>query len=388
MKFEIDCRDLKKAADKVMTVVPKKTALYVMEHMKIATSYNSIIISATNSEQFVNIRVPATIIEPGETFVSKDNIKKVYNLTEYVTISVDNGKFNIKGSKKKSAVPAMAYKKDDLLTFPMMDSKEKFMDIKSQKLVQTLGSLSCFLFKDNESNKVMAGYSFDGDGKRIVAIDGHRIGLRRMDNCFVTDKKVVVPGAVYPQLKKIATDKESNTEVFMTDKYIQFIGTDFELFSRLIEGEYFNVDQMLNECTDYELYVNPSDLGKLAKEYNAIVKSTKSPMYFTYNKELNLIRTGVSISDYITVDEVEIVNEKQAIGLSKDFMYGFDPLFIQEAMQLYDDEVKCSGAIKTRGNNVIITPIKFDNGDYLSLVLPVNITGDTADKFLEYLNAA
>lgn len=387
MKFEIDCRDLKKAADKVMTVIPKKTALYFMEHMKIETSDNSIIISATNSEQFVNLRVPATIIEPGETFISKDNIKKVYNLTEYVTISIDDGKFNVKGSKKKSAVPAMSYKKDDLLAFPVMDNKEKFMDVESQKLVQTLGSLSCFLFTDNESNKVMAGYSFDGDGKRIVAIDGHRIGLRRMDN-FVTDKKVIVPGAIYPQLKKIATDKESDIEVFMTDKYIQFIGADFELFSRLIEGEYYKVDQMLNECVDYELSVNPGELGKLAKEYNAIVKSTKSPMYFTYNKELNLIRTGVSVSDYITVDEVEIVNEKQATGLSKDFMYGFNPLYIQEAMQLYEDEVKCSGVIKTRGNNVMITPIKFDNGDYLSLVLPVNIMGDTADKFLEYLNAA
>ena len=171
MKFEIDCRDLKKAADKVMTVIPKKTALYFMEHMKIETSDNSIIISATNSEQFVNLRVPATIIEPGETFVSKDNIKKVYNLTEYVTISIDDGKFNVKGSKKKSAIPAMSYKKDDLLAFPVMDNKEKFMDVESQKLVQTLGSLSCFLFTDNESNKVMAGYSFDGDGKRIVAID-------------------------------------------------------------------------------------------------------------------------------------------------------------------------------------------------------------------------
>jgi len=162
----------------------------------------------------------------------------VYGLSELVTIEVADGQFNVKGSKKKSAVPVKDYNKDDVIAFPTMENAEVFMNIDSQRLVQTLGSLSCFL-GDNDNNKLMTGYSFDGVSKRIVALDGHRIGLRRMPDDFTLDKNVVVPGVTYAQLKKIATEKNDTVEVLVNDKYIEFSSKDFKLYGRLYEGEYY-----------------------------------------------------------------------------------------------------------------------------------------------------
>ena len=66
----------------------------------------------------------------------------------------------------------------------------------------------------------------------------------------------------------------------------------------------------------------------------------------------------------------------------------FNPLYIYEAMQLYDDEVKCHGVIKTSQSGGMITPIVFDNDEYLSLILPVTVKNGIADRFVEYLKAA
>jgi DNA polymerase III sliding clamp (beta) subunit (PCNA family) len=261
------------------------------------------------------------------------------------------------------------------------------MDIEGQRLVQTLGSLSCFI-SDNFNNIMMTGYSFDGKAKRIVALDSHRIGLRRMENDFMTDKKIVVPGVVYSQLKKISTAKSGNIQVLANDKHVEFIGEDFKLYSRLIAGEYFNIDTMLDTFYDYQLVIDPKELYKLCKEYYGVAKSAKAPMYFTYNKEHNLVRTGISTSDYITVDELETVDKNKSTGLNKDFIYGFNPLYIYEAMQLFDGEVKCCGVLKTGSFRNVICPIVFDDDEYLAFVLPVNIASELTDKFIEYLNAA
>lgn len=387
MKFTVNCTDLKKAADKVMSVIPKKATMHFMECMEITAENNSIVLHTTNAEQFAEVRVDATVIEPGVTHIHKDNMKKVYGLSELVTIEVADGQFNVKGSKKKSAVPVKDYNKDDVIAFPTMENAEVFMNIDSQRLVQTLGSLSCFL-GDNDNNKLMTGYSFDGVSKRIVALAGHRLGLRRMPDDFTLDKNVVVPGVTYAQLKKIATEKNDTVEVLVNDKYIEFSGKDFKLYSRLYEGEYYRVDQIIDTSFDYEMVLNPKELYKLGKEYNGVVKNLKEPMYFTYDKELDVVRTGVAVPDYITVDELETVDKKKSTGLEKDFMYGFNPLYIYEAMQLYDDEVKCHGVIKTSQSGGMITPIVFDNDEYLSLILPVNVKNGIADRFVEYLKAA
>lgn len=156
----------------------------------------------------------------------------------------------------------------------------------------------------------------------------------------------------------------------------------------MYKGEYYRVDQIIGTSFDYEMVLNPKELYKLGKEYNGVVKNLKKPMYLTYDKELDIVRTGVAVPDYITVDELETVDKKKSTGLEKDFMYGFNPLYIYEAMQLYDEEVKCRGVIKTSQSGGVITPIVFDNDEYLSLILPVDIKNGVADRFLEYLKVA
>lgn len=65
MKFTVNCTDLKKAADKVMSVIPKKATICFMECIEITAENNSIVLHTTNAEQFAEVRVDATVIEPG-----------------------------------------------------------------------------------------------------------------------------------------------------------------------------------------------------------------------------------------------------------------------------------------------------------------------------------
>lgn len=69
--------------------------------------------------------------------------------------------------------------------------------------------------------------------------------------------KVVVPGKTLNEVSKIisgGTDDE--VRLYFTENHVLFEFDDTIVVSRLIEGEYFRIDQMLNSDYDTKLTVN------------------------------------------------------------------------------------------------------------------------------------
>lgn len=52
----------------------------MLENLKITSGDDVVIISATNSESYVDISIDANVIEEGEVYVNKTNLIKAYNL--------------------------------------------------------------------------------------------------------------------------------------------------------------------------------------------------------------------------------------------------------------------------------------------------------------------
>lgn len=389
MKFSIDCPEFKKAVEKAVALMPKACSLHILECLQLTTGDNAIVISTTNMEQYLKLEVLATIIEPGECFVDKNDIKKVYGLSGMVTVEVSDGKFTVHNSKKKSAVAAQIYDENDKITYPVMEDEELFIEMQEKDFVNTLAALSISL-SDNESNKIMCGYNLDGKASRITTLDGFRFTFRRMQNCFKTESNVTMPSAVYNQLKKIiAGRRDDDIQVYIDKKYILFTGNGYQLWSRLFEGEYFQIDKLVPKFFDFSFNISSEEMVKIGKEYTAAVKGCqKVPMYLVYSSDDSLLRTGVLMRDYATVDVIEGFDSQKANGLDKDFLYGLNPSFIKDAMTLYDDTVECKGTYSLKGGNRMITPIFFDNGEYLSCVLPVNVDQDSIDKFNQFADVA
>ena len=106
----------------------------------------------------------------------------------------------------------------------------------------------------NDNNKMMTGELFEvKDGKlTVVSLDGHRISIRKvfLKNSYEPNK-VIVPGKTLNELMKILSgETDKDLTLYFTDKHIVFEFDETVMVSRIIEGEYFKIDQMLS--TDYE----------------------------------------------------------------------------------------------------------------------------------------
>jgi DNA polymerase-3 subunit beta len=261
------------------------------------------------------------------------------------------------------------------------------MEISENTLMSALTDLACFL-DCGLCNKLMTGYFFDGTKERVVALDGHRIGIKNIKETFLDKNfKFVIPGEVCSHLKKIINSKHDGIiSVFTDNKYVMLVGKDFVYWSRLIEGEYYKVDQMIDMSYDFEFEIDAAELGSYAKEYKKAASSEdKTPMFFTYEKDKNVFQTGIVTHSYMTTDTISGY-ENKASGLTKDFLYGFNPLYVMDAMSLFKDEVTCKGMYSMRAGHQI-SPIVFCDDTYTALVLPVNVSEENVIAFKDYIAA-
>ena len=135
-----------------------------------------------------------------------------------------------------------------------------------------------FSIADNDTNRMMTGELFQIEDNilKVVSLDGHRISIRKIElKESYEPKKVIVPGKTLVEISKIVGgEAEKNVDISFTKNHIMFEFDKTIVVSRLIEGEYFKIDQMLS--SDYETKVsnqqertfrlyrprNPADQGR------------------------------------------------------------------------------------------------------------------------------
>lgn len=133
------------------------------------------------------------------------------------------------------------------------------------------------------------------------------------------------------------------------------------MVSRLIEGEYFRIEQMLSTDYDTKITINKRELLNCIDRATLLVKEgDKKPIIMTVtdgNMELKINSFIGSMNE-----DIDIIKE------GKDIMIGFNPKFFIDALRVIDDE-----EIKL----YMVNPkapcfIKNDEESFIYLILPVN----------------
>lgn len=211
----------------------------------------------------------------------------------------------------------------------------------------------------------MTGELFEISGNilRVVSLDGHRISIRKIElkDSYPT-KKVVVPGKTLIEVSKILSgETEDEVNLFFTDKHIVFEFDETLVVSRLIEGEYFRIDQMLSSDYETKVVINKKEFLSCIDRATLLVKEgDKKPIIIS-------IREGsmeLKINSQIGSMNEEIFIEKEG----KDIMIGFNPKFLMDALRVIDDENISIYLVNPKAPCFI----RDDQQSYIYLILPVN----------------
>ena len=223
-----------------------------------------------------------------------------------------------------------------------------------------------FSIAANENNKLMTGELFEVNESelKVVSLDGHRISIRKIqlkDN--YGHKKVVVPGKTLNEISRILSgDKDKEVLIFFGNNHILFEFDDTVVVSRLIEGEYFKINQMLSSDYDTKVVLNKKELlDCIERSVLLIRESDKKPIIIKINDE----EMELGITSAIGSMKENIMVTKNG----KDIMIGFNPRFLIDALRVIDDEEVSLYMINSKAPCFI----RDDEQNYIYLILPVNI---------------
>lgn len=336
----------------------------ILECILINASANEIKFTSNDMELAIETKVHGIIQEKGivalDAKIFSDIIRKLPDNDVIIqtdammntTITCEKAKFTIPGKSGEDFPYLPIIEQNEGITLSQFTLKEVIR--------QTLFSIAA-----NENNKLMTGELFEMKDNvlKVVSLDGHRISIRKItlkQNC--QDRKVVVPGKTLNEISKILSGEvEDEVTIYFSSNHIVFVFDDTVIVSRLIEGEYFRIDQMLSSDYQTKVTVNKREFLDAIDRTTLFVKeSDKKPIIIDITDEM----MQLNINSHIGSMKEEIDIEK----IGKDIMIGFNPKFLIDALKVIDDESISIHLVNPKAPCFI----KDEKESYIYLILPVN----------------
>lgn len=348
----------------VSKAVPTRTTMAILECILIDASANEIKLTANDMELGIETKIEGEIAERGvialDAKIFSEIVRKLPDSDVTIetdasfktTITCEKAKFNIVG---KSG--------DDFSYIPYIERNEPI--VMSQFTLKEVIRQTIFSIADNDNNKLMTGelFEIEENDLKVVSLDGHRISIRNIElkNNY-SHKKVVVPGKTLQEVSKILPGSaEDEVSIFLTDNHIVFEFENTTVVSRLIEGEYFKIEQMLSSDYETKVKINKRELLDCIDRATLLVKEgDKKPIIMNITDRTMELKINSFIGSMN--EDIDIAKE------GKDILIGFNPKFFIDALRVIDEEEVTLYMVNPKAPCFI----KDDEGTFIYLILPVN----------------
>ncbi|MCM1266718.1 MAG: DNA polymerase III subunit beta [Bacteroidales bacterium] len=364
MKIVCTKSNLLNGVQTVSKAVPNKTTMSILECILVDASQNEIKLTANDMELGIETVIEGEIVEQGTIALdAKIFLEIVRKLPDNdITIETDSS-FKTTIVCEKAKFNIIGKSGEDFSYLPEIEKNDPV--VVSQFTLKEVVRQTIFSIADNENNKLMTGELFEiqDDTLKVVSLDGHRISIRKiaLKNAYER-KKVVVPGKTLSEVSKILSgDMDKDVNIFFTDKHILFEFNNTLVVSRLIEGEYFKIDQMLSSDYETKIRMNKRELLDCIDRATLLVKEgDKKPVIITVEDTSMQLKMNSTVG---SMDE-EIDIEKEG----KDIKIGFNPKFLIDALRVIEDEDILIYMVNPKAPCFI----KDEKESYIYMILPVN----------------
>ena len=366
MKLVFTKSNLNKAVGIVMKAVPTRTTMNILECILIDATTNEIKFTGNDMELGIETIVEGEIIEKGKIAIDAklfseivrklpdNDITLTTDSNNNALITCEKSKFNIAGKSGDDFSYLPAIIKDKMITLSQFQLKEV--------INQTIFSIAI-----NDNNKMMTGELFEvNEGTlKVVGLDGHRIAIRNIKlEGRSDDVRVVIPGKTLQEISKILNaDAESLVNIYFTNNHVLFEFDQTHVVSRLIEGDYFKINQMLSNDYETKVSINKKEFLDSIDRANLLIREgDKKPIII--NILNGLLQVNVNSAIGALNEDIDIDKE------GKDIMIGFNPKFLMDALRVIDDENVTMYLV----NHKSPCFIRDKEEKYIYLILPVNFT--------------
>lgn len=366
MKINLYVEDLQKAITKAEKVMMKKATLLVLENIKLTAKKEGITVTATNLESEIHINIDGEVEQEGTVLINSDSFKLIQKLNGRIHMILENNILEILSKRE------LKLKCDDIECFP----EDNKLEINEHAFI-----IEANEFKAMTKIKVASAQ----DNIRFIlnsicihnnlawAVDGCRAIQYKLNIDNKCSKDIPIPLKAINELDKIIDKKNAEllTFTYYTDNiktnrpitHLQVKGKDFRFITRLPEGEYINLNNVIPKEFKNNIIMESEIIKESLDFASGIAKDDKIPVIFNIeNKDVTISRTS----------QTKEMNEKLNCGVNAEdnLRIGFNITYLTDTFKILNSN-KVKMQMGTSISPMVITDIEDDKE--LHLVLPVRI---------------
>ena len=364
MKLSFSKSNLLNGINIVLKAVPAKTTMSILECILIDASTGDIKLTGNDMELGIETKVEGSILERGKIAIEAKLFSEIVRkLPDSEVIIESDDKYNVSITCEKASFKIAGKSGDEFSYLPMIE-KNGHISL-SQFTLKEVIRQTIFSIAPGDTNKLMTGELFEvfENELKVTSLDGHRISIRKVTLKDTYPKqKVVVPGKTLIEVSKILSgDTDKDVIIFFGRNHILFEFEDTLVVSRLIEGEYFRINQMLSGDYETKMTINKKDfLESIERSVLLIRENDKKPIILNLQNQI----LEMNLTSMMGTMKEEILVHKQG----KDIMIGFNPKFLIDALRVIEDETVDIYMVNSKAPCFI----RDEQQNYIYLILPVN----------------
>ena len=348
--MKIQKTDLAQKLNKIKGVVPKKTTMPVLQGILVRDDY----LIASNMEMTVKAKIEGA---EGESFIIPERaFDLINNLPDgemEISAAADNI-ITIKADKIKNK-----YQTLDPAQFPATASQDEGSElrIKAEMLLESMKRVSYAVPAQN-TNTVMTAMCLQAAGGQLnfAGLDGHVLAWDKID--YDGEFELLIPKNTVDKIKSLGLSGEVQIRHNKTGAV--FITEDFEIYTRLIEGEYFKYQTLFKELPLHTVVSRIALLDAMTRA--KMCTEERCPVKF----EMDGGALSLSIKDN-TTDYHETVELQEDIA--EALTIGFDARLVLETLKAFD----CENVGVSFGGPKMPMIVEAEDSDFKTIVLPVAI---------------
>ena len=364
MKLSFSKSHLLNGINIVLKAVPARTTMSILECILIDATTGDIKLTGNDMELGIETKVEGAILERGKIAIEAKLFSEIVRkLPDSEVVIESDDKYNVSITCEKASFKIAGKSGDEFSYLPMIE-KNGHISL-SQFTLKEVIRQTIFSIAPGDTNKLMTGELFEvfENELKVTSLDGHRISIRKVTlKDSYPKQKVVVPGKTLIEVSKILSgDTDKDVIIFFGRNHIMFEFEETLVVSRLIEGEYFRINQMLSGDYETKMTINKKDfLESIERSVLLIRENDKKPIILNLQNQI----LEMNLTSMMGTMKEEILVHKQG----KDIMIGFNPKFLIDALRVIEDETVDIYMVNSKAPCFI----RDEQQNYIYLILPVN----------------
>lgn len=377
MKFSINRLELLKKIKDIQLAISNKTTIPILSGLKLEANHEGLKLTGSNSDVSIETKLFTTdeknnliieetgsiVLQPARFFADiitklpDENFTFKVNTQLQATIKSTNSFFTINALDSSSYPYLPEIDTSDVFTLPV-------------KLLKRVIEQTVIAVSKHESRPILTGVNFSiNKGKlKAIATDSHRLS-QRIIPVIVPESlefEIVIPGSSLLDLSKILTDDIEEVSIALADNQILFMTEDTNFYSRLLEGNYPQTDQLIPTESSTELIVNVQELKGAVARTSLLSHAGKNNVVKLIIEDKNVELTSNSPEVGFVEEDVQFESVS-----GEDIEISFNPDYLRDALNTFDGGEASLKLISTLRPFVIVPAESDNNINFVQLITPI-----------------